>query len=44
MKALIYQGPGKITVEERHKPVIKKPSDAVVKIKKLRFVEQICIF
>ncbi|USQ13910.1 zinc-dependent alcohol dehydrogenase family protein [Legionella lytica] len=34
MKALIYQGPGKIAVEERDKPVIKKPSDAVVKLKK----------
>ncbi|MGL5743461.1 MAG: zinc-dependent alcohol dehydrogenase family protein [Legionella sp.] len=34
MKALIYQGPGKKSVEERPKPIIKNPSDAVIQIKK----------
>ncbi|MBN9226164.1 MULTISPECIES: zinc-dependent alcohol dehydrogenase family protein [Legionella] len=34
MKALIYQGPGKKALEERPKPTIKNPSDAVIKLKK----------
>ncbi|WP_237762189.1 alanine acetyltransferase [Legionella santicrucis] len=34
MKALIYQGPGKKALEERPKPTIKYPSDAVIKLKK----------
>ncbi|MFI4919140.1 MAG: zinc-dependent alcohol dehydrogenase family protein [Legionellales bacterium] len=34
MKALIYQGPGKKALEERPKPIINKPTDAIIKIKK----------
>ena len=32
MKALVYHGPGKKSWEEKPKPVIKEPTDAVVKI------------
>jgi alcohol dehydrogenase len=34
MKALVYQGPGQKAVEERPKPTIKAPTDAIVKIVK----------
>jgi alcohol dehydrogenase len=34
MKALVYQGPGKKSLEERPKPEIQSPTDAVVKILK----------
>ena len=34
MKALVYQGPGKIALVERPAPVIKTPTDAIVKITK----------
>ncbi|QQR81283.1 MAG: zinc-dependent alcohol dehydrogenase family protein [Deltaproteobacteria bacterium] len=34
MKALVYQGPGEKSWEEKSKPVIIKPTDAVVKILK----------
>jgi alcohol dehydrogenase len=34
MKALLYHGPGKRSWEERPKPVIKDPTDAIVKIAK----------
>src|SRR5271170_6102923 len=34
MKALVYHGPGKKLWEEKPKPVIKEPTDAVVKILK----------
>ncbi len=34
MKALVYQGPGKKTLEERAKPIISSPTDAIVKIVK----------
>jgi alcohol dehydrogenase len=34
MKALVYHGPGKRSWEERPKPTIKDPADAVVKIVK----------
>lgn len=32
MKALVYNGVGKIAVEDRPKPIVKSPSDAVVKL------------
>jgi alcohol dehydrogenase len=32
MKALIYRGPGKRSLEERPKPQIQEPSDAIVRI------------
>ena len=32
MKALVYHGPGKKSWEETAKPLIKEPTDAVVKI------------
>jgi len=32
MKALVYQGPGKMALEDRPKPEIKAPTDAIVKI------------
>lgn len=32
MKALVYQAPGKKALEERQKPEIKSPTDAIVKI------------
>jgi alcohol dehydrogenase len=32
MKALVYHGPGKIALEEKQKPAVKEPADAVVKI------------
>jgi alcohol dehydrogenase len=34
MKALVYQGPGKKTLEERPKPDVAAPTDAIVKILK----------
>ena len=34
MKALIYHGPGKLKLEDVSKPVLKAPTDAIVKIKK----------
>jgi alcohol dehydrogenase len=34
MKALVYQGPGKMALEERPKPDITAPTDAIVKITK----------
>lgn len=34
MKALVYHGPGKKSWEEKSKPVIKQPTDAIVKIYK----------
>ncbi len=34
MKALVYHGPGKRSWEEKSKPAIKEPGDAVVKIAK----------
>jgi alcohol dehydrogenase len=34
MKALVYNGPGLKSLEDRSKPVIKAPSDAIVKITK----------
>lgn len=32
MKALVYQGPGKKSVEDRMKPQVQAPTDAVVKV------------
>ncbi len=34
MKALVYHGPGKKALEERQKPEIKSPTDAIVRITK----------
>ena len=34
MKALVYHGPGKMAWEETPKPIIKEPTDAIVKILK----------
>jgi alcohol dehydrogenase len=34
MKALVYQGPGKKSLEERPKPEIAAPTDAIVKVTK----------
>jgi alcohol dehydrogenase len=34
MKALVYQGPGKKAVEERAKPELQAPGDAIIKITK----------
>jgi alcohol dehydrogenase len=34
MKALVYHGPGKKTLEERPRPTIQKPTDAIVKVTK----------
>jgi len=34
MKALVYLGPAKKVLEERPKPQIKDPTDAIVKITK----------
>src|SRR5262245_30047591 len=34
MKALVYHGPGKRSWEEKPKPVIQEPTDAIVKILK----------
>ncbi|PIQ08093.1 MAG: alcohol dehydrogenase, partial [Ignavibacteriales bacterium CG18_big_fil_WC_8_21_14_2_50_31_20] len=34
MKALVYLGPGKLALEDKPKPVIKMPTDAIVKILK----------
>ncbi len=32
MKALVYHGPGKIALEEKQKPTVHEPTDAVVKV------------
>jgi alcohol dehydrogenase len=34
MKALVYNGPGKKALEERPKPIIKDPTDAIIKVSK----------
>jgi alcohol dehydrogenase len=34
MKALVYQGPGKIQLDEKPKPTIQVPTDAIVKVLK----------
>jgi alcohol dehydrogenase len=34
MKALVYGGPGKKTLEDRPRPTIQKPSDAIVRVVK----------
>ena len=34
MKALVYNGPGKKALEERPKPTIKDPTDAIIKVSK----------
>ena len=34
MKALVYHGPGKKALEEREKPDLRAPGDAIVKITK----------
>lgn len=34
MKALVYHGPGKLALEDKPMPVIKTPTDAIVKITK----------
>jgi len=34
MKALVYNGPGLKALEERHKPTLQSPTDAIVKITK----------
>jgi alcohol dehydrogenase len=34
MKALVYHGPGKISWEEKPKPLIKEPTDSIVRILK----------
>lgn len=36
MKALVYHGPGKIQIDEKPKPKIRSPTDAVVRILKTR--------
>ena len=32
MKALVYEGPGKITLADKPKPVLQAPGDAVVRV------------
>lgn len=34
MKALVYHGPGKLMLEDKPKPILKAPTDAIVKILK----------
>lgn len=34
MRALVYHGPGKLSLDEKPKPVIQDPTDAIVRIKK----------
>ena len=34
MKALVYHGPGQLALEDKKKPVIESPTDAIVKITK----------
>ena len=34
MKALVYHGPGKILLEEKPRPTLQQPSDAIVRITK----------
>ena len=36
MKALVYHGPGKRALEDKPKPVINAPTDAIVKITKTK--------
>lgn len=35
MKALVYHGPGKRPLEDKPKPTVKEPTDAVVKITRM---------
>ena len=34
MKALVYHGPGKRALEDKPKPTLKAPTDAIVKVTK----------
>lgn len=36
MKAVVFQGPGKVTVEDRPIPKIKGDGDIIVKVDKVR--------
>ena len=44
MKAFVYKGPGQKAFEDRPKPEIKEPGDAIIKVTKPQSVEPICIF
>jgi hypothetical protein len=34
MKAFVYKGPGKTALEDHPRPVIKSPTDAIIKVSK----------
>jgi threonine dehydrogenase-like Zn-dependent dehydrogenase len=36
MKAVVFHGPGKVSVEDRPVPQIKEPGDIIVKVDKVR--------
>ena len=42
MKAVVYKGPFEVAVEDVDDPVIQDPTDVIVKITRLRSVDQIC--
>ena len=42
MKAVVFQGPGKVTIEDRPIPQIKDDTDIVVKVDKVRS-QDICV-
>ena len=45
MKALVYHGPGNKSWEEKPRPTIQKPTDAIVlHIKNNELRERICIY
>lgn len=37
MKAVVFHGPGKVSVEDRPIPKLKDDSDIIVKVDKVRF-------
>jgi alcohol dehydrogenase len=43
MKALVYHSPGKKSCEEKPKPIIVEPSDAILKVLKTTICGRICI-
>ena len=41
MKAVVFHGPGKVSIEDRPIPQIKEDGDIIVKVDKVRFLYQL---
>ena len=43
MKAVVFHGPGKVSIEDRPLPKIKDDSDIIVKVDKVRLLSFCCL-